>query len=53
MSLITFTVTVEFQNEENLTDHKLNEMLTELEDTLVKSPLGFDLYDSEWNSEED
>jgi hypothetical protein len=53
MSLISFEVTVELTDEDTLTNKKLDKVLSELEDFLLKHPAGFDLYSSSWYSIEE
>ena len=53
MTMINFSVTVELTDEDTLTDEKLEQTLSDLEDLLMRHPAGFDLYDSEWYYDEE
>jgi hypothetical protein len=48
MTILNFTVSVEIQDKENLSDTQIDQTLSDLEDFLMRHPAGYDLYDSDW-----
>jgi hypothetical protein len=52
MTILNFTVSVEIQNEKNLSDTQIDQTLSALEDLLIRHPAGYDLYDSGWYYED-